>query len=200
MWSVPQFVRPWKKEFGNGGHPCPFSLRVPPGASRSSLFILLPVSYGPLPVWVDGGAGRPGQLVPELEKSRVGFHWEGLGSRPLLQTSGSGSLVLRVVVAMEEPEMQLKGKKGNAGPRAGWRVQELQRGGLTKGGEERAKTERECEGQRLNSYRILARPLTSLETFRKFPCLDFVICKIGRINTLLSFRHVCCENSVSWYL
>lgn len=79
--------------------------------------------------------------------------------------------------------MQLKGKKGNAGPGTGWKAQELPER-RTDRGREGAKTGREREGQRLNFYRILAWPLTSLETFRKSLCLGFVICKMG--NTIVS--------------
>lgn len=64
-------------------------------------------------------------MVPELGKGRVRILKESLGIRPHLHTSGSGSQVLRAAIAMEEPEMQLKGKKGKAGPRPEQRGQEL---------------------------------------------------------------------------
>lgn len=55
-----------------------------------------------------------------------GFVGEGLRSLPHSRTSASGPRN-RYAVAMEEPEMQLKGKKGCAEPRAG------QKGDLTEG-------------------------------------------------------------------
>ena len=55
---------------------------------------------------------------------------------------------------MEEPEMQLKGKKGNARARARQRTRELAEGQPDRG-REGTKGGRERKGQRLNCLRIL---------------------------------------------
>lgn len=79
--------------------------------------------------------------------------------------------------------MQLKGKKGKAGPRPEQRGHELAEE-RTDRWQEGAEAGREREGPTLNC-RILARLLTSFETFRKSSYHGFVIFKM--MDIIVSF-------------